>query len=123
MAKKADNYFVKVAKYQKEHPRASREQAMKAVSKSIAGGKKRSVGAVVVKPRKRSVTETERITAVGKSKKHNPVQQGISISKRIEDLEILLKNTRGVQERNKVKHLINAEHDKLDAITKRLRSA
>lgn len=123
MAKKADNYFVRVSKYQKAHPRATREHAMKMVSKeckSVSGKKKTSP-----KPRKKSITKTERITTIGaKRKTHtSPVSRAINISKKINDLEVVLKNTQGTSAKNHVKRLINAEHDKLDAATKHLKSA
>lgn len=131
MAKKAGNYFKRVAKYQKEHPRADRQKAMAAVSKEIAGakksvGSKKAVGTKKAAPRKRSITKTERISTVGKisrKRSSNPIQRGVGISKKIADLEILLKNTSGNVAKNHVKRLINAEHDKLDMITKNLKSA
>lgn len=133
MAKKADNYFVKVAKYQKEHPRATREHAMKMVSKACKVGAKkvgaRKTGPKMVvagkKPKKRSITKTERIVTVGAKRKQSssPFKNAIHISKRIEDLTVLLKNTSGILAKNHVKRMINREHDKLDAITNRIKSA
>jgi hypothetical protein len=133
MANKSDNYFVKVSKYQKEHPRASRDQAMKAVSK-MCGTKKKSVGskkkvgakkAVGAKPKKRSITETKRITTVGSVKRRSAptISTAIRISNRIDDLTNLLRNTTGTEAKNRVKRQINAEHDKLDNLSKRLKSA
>lgn len=124
MAKKADNYFVKVAKYQKEHPRADRSHAMKMVSKEISGTKKRKPVAAKKTPRKKTIIKTERITAIGGVKKSvSATSAAIRISNKIDDLTSLLRNTSGVEAKNKVKRLINAEHDKLDAITKKLKSA
>jgi hypothetical protein len=144
MAKKANNYFVRVAKYQKEHPRATREHAMKMVSKEIAGVTKRvkTVGAkkkVTATIKKRvpsagnrrgnstgpSTVHTGTLTISGARRKKSapPLSRGIAISKRIEDLEVLLKNTTGTAAKNHVKRLINGEHDKLDAITKNLKIA
>jgi hypothetical protein len=135
MAKKANNYFVKVAKYQKEHPRATRDHAMKMVSKSIAGPKKKTTVKVVKrtppKTYKRgnstgpSQVHTGTLTISGRKKKSvgSPIVRGVSISRKIDDLELLLKNTTGAEAKNKIKRLINAEHDKLDAITKNLKIA
>lgn len=126
MAKKANNYFVRVAKYQKEHPRATREHAMEMVSKSISGSAKKTKSVSgKAKPKKKSIIKTERITTIGRANKKttSPVQRGINISKKIEDLTILLKNTSGTEAKNKIKRLINAEHDKLDVVTKNLKSA
>lgn len=121
---KAVPYFTRVAQYQKAHPRASREHAMKMVSKEISGTKKKTVGAIK-KPRKKSVTKTERITTIGTNKRRaaSPTTKAISIAKKIEDLEIVLKNTPGTTAKNHLKRLINLEHDKLDAITTKLKSA
>jgi hypothetical protein len=139
MAKKADNYFVKVAKYQKEHPRATREHAMKMVSKECKVGAKKKVAGKRVgarktgpkmvvagkKPKKRSITKTERIVTVGAKKRKSSasISTAISISNKIDNLTALLKNTSGTDAKNRVKRAINAEHDKLDALNKRLKSA
>lgn len=127
MPGRKDNYFVRVARYQKQHPRTTRAQAMKAVSAQISGKPKhRRKKAVTTRkraaaPRKRSVTKTERITTIGKRVHHtSPLRRGLSISRKIDELEILLKNTSGTQAKNHIKRLINAEHDKLDLIAKRL---
>lgn len=127
----AKNTFMsRVKAYRKLHPRSSQVDAMK----KLAGKKpaKRKVGATKTgpkmliagrKPKKRSITKTERITTIGRKKSSSPVQRGVNISKKIDDLELLLKNTSGTTAKNHVKRLINAEHDKLDAITKNLKSA
>lgn len=117
MAKQA--FMARVKAYRKLHPRTSQVEAMKI----LAGKKARVAG--VKKPKKKSIIKTERITTIGshKTKTHSPMQRGISISRKIEDLEILLRNTTGITAKNHVKRLINAEHDKLDAITKNLKSA
>jgi hypothetical protein len=124
MAAKKNNYFKRVAKYQEEHPRADRKKAMEMVSKEISGAK-RSPAKKVRSPKKRSIIKTERVTTIGSTRKKtsSPVQRGISIARKIDDLELLLKVTSGTEAKNKVKRLINAEHDKLDAVTKNLKSA
>lgn len=131
MPKKSDNYFVRVSKYQKAHPRATREQAMKMVSKEISGvkkklGAKKKVTGRKTSPKKKTVTRVTRITKVGshKAKKTTTsLQRSINISKKINDLELVLKHTTGTVEKNKIKRLINAEYDKLDVVTKKLKSA
>ena len=112
-------FMARVKAYRKLHPRTSQVEAMK----KLAG--KKPVTKKKAAPKKKSITKTERITTIGSKtrKTSSPIQRGISISKRIEDLEILLKNTSGTEAKNKVKRLINAEHDKLDAVTRNLKSA
>jgi hypothetical protein len=126
MAAKKNNYFKRVAKYQEEHPRADRKKAMEMVSKEISGAKRSPAKKVrSASPKKRSIIKTERVTTIGSTRKKtsSPVQRGISIARKIDDLELLLKVTSGTEAKNKVKRLINAEHDKLDAVTKNLKSA
>lgn len=116
----------RVKAYRKLHPRCGQVDAMK----KLAGTKpkKRTVAKKVGAPKKakkKSIVKTERITTIGKVRKKtsSPVTRGVSISRKIEDLTVLLKNTSGTTAKNHVKRLINAEHDKLDAITKNLKSA
>lgn len=128
-----ERYRKQLKKYRRDHPNTSIERAREAVSKSF--GKSGSVGSKKQKANrskssgnknhKRSVTKTERIVTVGsrKRKTSSSLQRGISISRKIEDMELLLKNTRGVEAKNKIKRMINSEHDKLDALTKNLKSA
>ena len=113
----------RVKAYRKLHVRTSQVEAMK----KLAGTKAKKIGAKPkAAPKKRSITKVQKITTIGAHKKKSsasPISKGISISKKIEDLTILLKNTSGIEAKNKIKRLINSEHDKLDAITKNLKSA
>lgn len=123
----------RVKAYRKLHPRTTQIEAMKKLAgkKPAKKHKKTTVHERVKKiakaasPRKRSIVKTERVTTIGshKRKTGSGLQRGISISRRIDDLELLLKNTAGTTAKNHVKRLINAEHDKLDAITKHLKTA
>jgi hypothetical protein len=127
MAKKTTNALSKyqsvLKRVRKEHPKMSFKAAQDRASRLYKSTAK--VSGPKAKPKKRSITKTERIVTVGShhKKTHSPVQRGILISRKIDDLEILLKNTSGTTAKNHVKRLINAEHDKLDAITKNLKSA
>lgn len=133
-------FMARVKAYRKLHPRTSQVDAMK----KLAGTKPKKVGA---KPKKKTTVKiTKRVPASGnkrgnstgpstvhtgtltisgrkKNSSASPISKGISISRKIEDLTVLLKNTSGIEAKNKIKRLINSEHDKLDAITKNLKSA
>ena len=128
MAKAKTNYFKQVSTYQKQHPRATREVAMKAVSKEISGAKKKTTVKVVkrVPPKtyKRgnstgpSQVHTGTLTISGPRKGTGAVlSQQIAIARKIDGLESLLKHVIGM-EKNKVKRLINQQHDRLDMLSK-----
>lgn len=104
----------RVKAYRKLHPRATQVSAMKA----LAGKKPVKKSA----PKKKSVTRTVKVASVGARKKTaSPTSRAISISRKIEDLEVLLKHTSGTERKNAVKRMINAQYDLLDNI--KLKSA
>ncbi len=107
MAKR--NYMAEVAEYRKLHPRCGQVEAMKKLAP------KKHVGAVKSKP-------VHIVSGKGR-KVTSPLVKSIAIAKKIEDLEMLLKAASKTETKNIIKRLINAEHDKLDILTKNLKSA
>lgn len=125
MAKKADNFFVRVSKYRKEHPRATQEQAIaKLRGTKVSGVKKKTATSGVKKvPRKKTVIKTERLTTIGSVAKKSTVKnaaltKGMAVIRKINSLEAKLKKTKGKDARDLIKTVINGEHDKLDIIKK-----
>lgn len=117
-------FMAKVKAYRKLHPRTSQVDAMKKLAAKKPVIKKKAVGSAK-KAKKKSIIKTERITTIGRAKKQPgpSMATAANLSNRIDDLESLLKKTRGVDAKNKVKRLINSYHDKIDIILKNHRSA
>jgi hypothetical protein len=135
MAKKADNFFVRVKAYRKEHPRATQEQAIAKLKGTSVSGVKKSkpvvrkavsgvkVGAVKKAPKKRSIIKTERVTTIGSTRQKNTVaavySKGQAILRNIAKMTADEKKAIGITAKNFIRKMINKEHDKLDALTKK----
>lgn len=72
-------------------------------------------------PVKRVASAVGRVTSIGRAKPKTKKAQppGFAIMHKIASLEKKLKATTGREQKNYVKVLINAEHDKLEALTKK----
>lgn len=134
MANKSDNIFVRAKAYVKAHPRTSFQDAIQKVKgkKTVSGVKRKSSAKAKVatrKPKKETVTKTTRVTAtvgraVGRIGSVNGTEKtGLKLLNNINRLTVKLKTTKGADARNFIKRLINAEHDKLDLLTKKLKRA
>ena len=134
MATKVNNSLSKyqrvLKRVRKDHPNMSIENARKKASgiyksvgkpkKAKVAGKRAKAKVAGRKPVKRSVTKTEKISTVGAKKRtSNPISRGVTISRNIENLELLLKNTSGVKAKNNLKRRINSLHDQLDVVSQR----
>jgi hypothetical protein len=134
MASKADNIFVRAKAYVKAHPRTSFQDAIQKVKgKKTVSGVKRKAATVskptARKPKKETVTKTTRVTAtVGKAigrigSVNSAEKAGLKLLANINRLTVKLRTTKGTDAKNFIKRLINAEHDKLDSLNKKLKRA
>lgn len=134
MANKSNNIFVMAKAYVKLHPRTSFRDAIQKVKgkKTVSGIKRKSsakVKPVARKPKKETVTRTTRVTAtvgraVGRVSSVDAAEKtGLKLLNNINRLTLKLRATKGTDAKNFIKRLINAEHDKLDALTKKIKSA
>lgn len=115
-----------VKKLRKEHPKMSFRDAQKKAGIIYRSGSKPKAVAGVKKPKKRTVTRTERVTSIGSVKKapvKSMVQRGESILRQIDSLTEKMKAARGVDAKNFFKRAINAEHDRLDSLTKKRKAS
>lgn len=119
--KKADNFFVRVKKYRKEHPRATQQQAMKALKgKKASTVKKRkvsgvkAVGSVKRKRRVAGVTASAKVS--GRSASVTGIAKAKSLVADIDRLEAKRARETKRELKDIIQLEINAKHDKLDAI-------
>jgi hypothetical protein len=130
--KKSDNIFVRAAKYRKEHPRTSFQDAIKKVSgtkkvsgvKKVSGTKKKVSGPKkVAGPKKRAVSGVKAKVAVRGTRKASVsgVVQANKLIKDIERLELKRKNEQRREMKDFIQLQINATHDKLDALKRKYR--
>jgi len=140
----ATNLFSKAAAYRKKNKGMTMPEAVKAVSgKSVSGTKRkpatkrkkvagttRKATAPVRKPvmkiagakrKRRPVTGVKVGTSKSVSGIEKKFNHGNDILKRINRLETKLKSTRGKDARDFIIRVINAEHDKLDAVKRSLK--
>ncbi len=131
-------FMSRVKAYRKLHPRTSQVEAMqKLAGKKV---KKSPVKTKARKPvaRKKSVVRTEKVTVIGSHRRKRRVssprlvsttrvdslyKNGMAILRKIDGMEAKLKHAKSKSERSLLITLINAEHDKLDKIQKRAKSA
>lgn len=119
--KKADNFFVRVKKYRKEHPRASQQQAMKALKgkKSVSGTKRKVAGtkAVTGTKRKRRVSGVAASAKIiGKRTTVSGIDRAKAIVRDIDRLEAKRARETKRELKDIIQLAINAKHDKLDAL-------
>src|SRR5579862_871249 len=104
----------KAQELRKAHPKMAWNEAQKKAAKQLSGVK---VVSGVKKPRKKSVTKTERIVTVG-AKPRSVYTHGLGIIKMIDKLEEKRKKAKSKIEKDLIQRVINSEHDKLDRLTK-----
>lgn len=127
----------RVKAYRKLHPRCSQVDAMKKLKGTTVSGtkrKKRTVGAVpktkrkigfpmvsgVTRKRKRIPAATSRTRSTAPKTEYS---RGMAIIRKIETMEAKYKKAKTNEEKKLLAVLINAEHDKLDQIQKKRKSA
>lgn len=123
----AVNIFTRAKEYQKQHPRTSWAdciQKVKGKGKSTVSGVKKKRKAAVTGPVKRKPVKRASVgRAPATRSASNPYQKAMSIVSKIDRMEDKLKQTKGREARKVIQVFINKEHDKLDALTKKRRSA
>jgi hypothetical protein len=125
-------FMARVKAYRKLHPRTSQVEAMqklagKKTTRSKAHG---TVKARKPVARKKSVVVTKKVTVIGSARRKSPAQKvnssyttGMSIIRKINAMEAKLKKLKNRDERSFLIVLINAEHDRLDLLKKRVKKS
>lgn len=120
-----ENIFKKAKAYVKLHPRTSFQDAIQ----KVKGTKKSTVSGT--KPKKKTVTtKTVKKATIGAIKRHTSPKKinsaythGTKILGQIDKLEADLKRAKGNDKKTFIKIAINAKHDELDAVKRKLKSA
>jgi len=132
MAKKT--FMSRVKAYRKEHPRCSQVEAMKKLKGTTVSGVTRKKKAVISKPKSR--VGFPMVAGINRKRKRIPAatsrprttattaySRGMAIIRKIDAMEAKYKKAKTADEKKLLAVLINAEHDKLDAIQKKSKSA
>lgn len=126
--KKADNFFVRVKKYRKEHPRATQKQAINALKgKKVSGTKKRVTGGIkkitgtrrAAAPVKRKVSGVMKTVTISGTRTLSSAAKAGKYIKDIERLELKRSNEKSREMKDFIQLQINSTHDKLDALKRR----
>lgn len=129
-------FMSRVKAYRKLHPRCSQVDAMKKLKGTTVSGTKRKKAVTGAPKAKRKVSGFPMVSGVTRKRKRIPAatsrartahtttySRGMAIIRKIDAMEAKYKKAKNAEERKLLATLINAEHDKLDQVQKKRKSA